>query len=270
MARLTSEIVSFIRDLLNSRRLIAKLANRDFRIRYARDHMGLIWAIVEPLAMLIIMLIVFTYLRTRSHPDYPFVVFLLSGLVAFDFFNKSFSQATHSMRAYSFMINLVHIRSSLLPLVSILTTFRTHLVILAIAIGILLFNGIGFSFYWFQLIYFMLAAWLLLTGLTWMSSAMLLFVPDLQHIISIGMRAMFFLTPIFWDLSIFPEKYHKILKLNPLFYLVEGYRMSLLYHKPFWSDSYAMLSFWMITLFFLFLGAFVFRRLKPYFADVSN
>lgn len=270
MAGLKSEISSFIHDLINNRRLIGKLANRDFRIRYARDYLGLMWAIVEPLAMLIIMLIVFTYLRTRSHPDYPFVVFLLSGLVAFDFFNKSFSQATQSMRAYSFMINMVHIRVSLLPLISILTTFRTHLVILAIAIVILLFNGIGFSLYWFQLVYFMLGAWLLLTGLTWISSAMLIFVPDLQHVVGIAMRALFFLTPIFWDISIFPEKYHKFIKLNPLFYLVEGYRMSLLYHKPFWSDGYAMIAFWSFTLFFLFFGAYVFRRLKPYFADLSN
>jgi len=270
MAGMINEIVSYCRELAGNHRVIVKLANRDFRIRYSRNYLGLLWAVVEPMAMLIIMLLVFTFLRTRTHPDYPFVVFLLSGLVAFDFFSKGFSQATNSMRSFSFMINVVHIRTSLLPIISIFTTFRAHLIILGIAIIILLFNGVPFSGYWFQLPYFMLAAWMLLTGLAWMSSALVLFIPDLQYIISISMRALFFLTPVFWDISIFPEKYHWIVKINPLFHLVEGYRMCLLYHEPFWSDIYAMISFWIITLFFLFFGSFVFKRLRPYFADVTN
>jgi len=259
----------FLYELYSNRKLIIQLAERDFKIKYVRNYFGLAWAILEPLAMLMIMLLVFTYLRNRTHSDYPFIVYLLSGVVAFNFFSTAFAQATHSIKSFSFMINLVHLRMSFVPFISILSAFFTHLIVLGIAIFILLLSGIGFSWYWFQLIYFMLALWLLLIGLTWFTSALVVYVRDLQYLISIGMRAMFFLTPIFWDITMFPEQYRHYFKLNPLYHIVEGYRMSLLYHQPFWSDGYAMLSFWVFTLIFLFTGAYVFKRLSPNFIDVA-
>lgn len=261
---------SFLNDLLKNRRLIFKLAKRDFKIKYARNYMGLMWAFIEPLALLIIMLLVFTYLRNRSHPEYPFIVYLLSGLIGYNFFSKGLAQATNSIRAFSFMINQIHVSSFLLPLISILSTFYTHLILLVISIFIFLINGIGFSFYWFQLLYFMFAAWILLYGISLFTSSVVLFVKDLNYIITIVMRALFFLTPIFWQISMFPEKYRVYLKLNPLYYLVEGYRMSLLYHEPFWSDRVAMISFWVFTIVILFLGSKVFSRLKSYFSDIIN
>jgi len=59
-----------------------------------------------------------------------------------------------------------------------------------------------------------------------------------------------------------------LLKLNPLFHIVEGYRMCFLYHKPFWSDMYSIVSFWIITIAIMITGIFVFKRLRPHFADV--
>ena len=262
-------MLKFLTELYRSKHIILKLAQRDFKIKYARNYFGLAWAVIEPLAMLMIMLVVFTYLRNRSHSEYPFIVYLLSGVVGFNFFSAALGQATHSIKAFSFIINIVHLRISFVPFISILSTFFTHLIVLGIAIFILLLNGIGFSWYWFQLIYFMLASWLLLVGLTWFTSALVVYVRDLQYLIRIGMRAMFFLTPIFWDVKMFPEQYQHYLKLNPLYYIVEGYRMSLLYHQPFWSDGFAMVSFWMFTLFFLFAGAYVFKRLSPTFIDLT-
>jgi lipopolysaccharide transport system permease protein/teichoic acid transport system permease protein len=131
-------------------------------------------------------------------------------------------------------------------------------------------KGVAFSWYWFQLPYFMFASWMLLLGVTWTTSAMVVYVRDIQHVIPIIMRAMFFLTPIFWSLSMFPEKYHNFLRLNPLYYIVEGYRSCLLYQKPFWTDQFAMVAFWSITLVFLIIGSYTFNKLSPNFADVEN
>ena len=156
----------------------------------------------------------------------------------------------------------------MLPMINIFSTLQTHLIILAIVIPIFAFFGVYPSFYWLQLVYYIFAAVVLLIGLSWITSSMMLFIEDIQYIINIIMRTAFFLTPIFWDISMFPPKIVIILKLNPLFHIVEGYRNCFLYHKPFWSDTYSFVSFWIITLTILITGIFVFKRLRPHFADV--
>lgn len=262
---------SFFKNSINQSVLIFRLARRNFKIQYARNYLGLAWAILEPLALLVIMLIVFTYLRHRGeHENLPFAVYLLSGMVGFDFISKSLHQATNSIRNNSFMNRLLHLPTSMIPLIPIMSTFFTHLIILAITMIIILLHGIPFSWYWFQLPYFMFASWLFLIGITRLTSSVVVFVTDLQHVIGILLRGLFFLTPIFWDISMFPEQYRIYFKFNPLFYIVEGYRMCLIFHKPFWSDTVAMISFWIATLFFLIFGNYVFRKLSPNFADATR
>jgi len=133
-----------------------------------------------------------------------------------------------------------------------------------------MFHGFGFSWYWFQLVYFMFASWMFLTGVTRLTASLVIFVQDLQYVIGIVLRGLFFLTPIFWSIDMFPEQNRIYFKLNPLYHIVEGYRMSLLYDKPFWSDGISMLSFWTVTIFFLISGTYVFKKLSPNFADAIH
>jgi len=78
----------------------------------------------------------------------------------------------------------------------------------------------------------------------------------------------FWLTPIFWNISMVPQQYQWIIKLNPLFYIIEGYRNSMIYHKWFWQDLHTTLYFWVVTGVFFVVGALTFRKLRPHFADV--
>lgn len=259
---------NFIADLVKKRNLIFHLARRDFKIKYTRNYFGLAWAVLEPLALLVIMLVVFTYLRHRGdRENIPFAVYMLSGLVGFEFISKGLQQATQSIRNYSYMIKLLHIPIRLIPSISIMSAFFTNLIILGIATGIILLHGFPVTWYWFQLLYFMLASWVFLIGLSWITSSVVIFVRDLQYVIGIVMRGLFFLTPIFWDLSMFPEKYRVWFKLNPLYHIVDGYRKTLLFGKPFWSDVEAMFSFWGATFIILLTGYYVFNKLSPHFAD---
>jgi lipopolysaccharide transport system permease protein/teichoic acid transport system permease protein len=78
----------------------------------------------------------------------------------------------------------------------------------------------------------------------------------------------FWLTPIFWSIKKVPEQYQWLIKLNPFFYIVNGYRDSLIYHKWFWEDMTLTIYFWTVTLVFLVTGTLTFKKLRPYFADV--
>ena len=124
------------------------------------------------------------------------------------------------------------------------------------------------SFYWVQSLYYILAASLLLLGITWITSSVSLFVKDVQNIAGIIVRIGFYGTPIFWSLDIVPEKYKIIFKLNPAYYIVEGYRNSFVYNKPFWAEPWLVIYFWSLVLISLVFGIIVYRKLRPHFADV--
>ena len=96
----------------------------------------------------------------------------------------------------------------------------------------------------------------------------MIFFRDLGPIINISLQMGFYLTPIFWNLKILPEKYHLLMKFNPVFYIVEGYRDSFINKVWFWEHWGMSLVFWIITSVILVAGAVIFRRLRPHFADV--
>lgn len=263
------EGIDFLKQMFNNRVVIFELTKRDFKTRYTENFFGLTWAILEPLAMMLIMWLVFSqFFKMGKVLEYPFYLYMFAGLVAFDFFNNALNQGTRSIRDLSFLVKQVNFRVAILPMIYILSELIIHLIILLIVVFFCLFNGIYPTIYWLQVFYFIFAACFLLTGLTWLTSSVLLFFPDIYFIISIVMRALFFMSPIFWIPSAIPNKFMLFVKLNPIFYLVEGYRMCFLYHKPFWSDPNGTLYFWVISGTIFLLGILTFKKLRPHFADV--
>ena len=134
--------------------------------------------------------------------------------------------------------------------------------------GMFLYYGYTPSLYWLQILYYLFATILLVLGISWMTSSIIVFFKDLGQIVGMIIQFGFWLTPIFWSVKILPEKYHSIIQYNPVYYIVEGYRDSLIYNVWFWEKPTMTIIFWMITIIFFFGGAVVFRKLRAHFADV--
>jgi teichoic acid transport system permease protein len=267
--KLLREAFIFFEHLYNNRYLLFELTKRNFVQKYVDNILGLAWAIIDPLAMMLILWIVFGIgFRSRVTMEMPYIAYLITGLIAYMFFQGALSSATSSLKAYSFLVKNINFRISIIPLVTILSELFLHIIILCIACVILLFNGVLPSFYWFQILYYLLATILLLLGTSWITASINLFFPDISNIISIVLRFLFYLTPVFWTPDHFSEKHNMILKINPIYYIVTVYRDSLLFGKPFWVEWQYGLYYWGFTLIALLVGIFVFLRLKPYFSDV--
>ena len=261
------EAIDFVKQIYHNRFIIWELTKRDFRIQYIDNLFGLSWAIIEPLAMMLILWFIFTYVRTGRAMEVPFSLFLLTGVVAYDFLNKAINTSTRSLKSFGFLLNKVNFRAAIIPLVKITSEVLIHLIILAIVGIILILNHIPVTIYWLQIFYYLFSMCALLVGVSWLTSSISLFFPDINYIITIIMRVLFFFTPIFWDVSSVPEKFLPFFRLNPLFYIVNGYRESLLFGIPFWIHYLNFYYFWGMTALFFVLGVLVFKRLRPHFAD---
>lgn len=133
---------------------------------------------------------------------------------------------------------------------------------------LLILNNVPFSLYNLQFLYYLAALSVFSLGLGWFFSSMNVLYRDAGQVLGVILNMWFWLTPIVWGLDIIPEKYQYFVKLNPLYYIVEGYRFSFLYHIPLWHSYSVAIYFWAVCLLSFIAGAFVFRRLKPEFAEV--
>lgn len=265
------ELFDFIYDIFTKKDLIRELVKRDFKKYYKDSMLGFIWAILEPLSLALIMWFAFTYgLRVgKGNMDMPFICYLFTGNLAWDYFSGAFFGSTNVILEYSFLVKKVDFRLSVLPVVKLLSSSIISLIFFGIVTLILAGNGIYPTFYWFQILYYFFAMMVLTLGVSWITSSITVFVKDIRHIVSIFIKFGFWATPILWNPNMLPEKLKIIVKLNPMAYIVNGYRNSLVYGRPFWQDSLSsILYFWILAFFFLFFGIIVFRKLKPHFADV--
>jgi lipopolysaccharide transport system permease protein/teichoic acid transport system permease protein len=105
-------------------------------------------------------------------------------------------------------------------------------------------------------------------GISWIVSSLNVFLRDVGQIVAVVLQVGFWATPIFWDIQIMPKGFQTAIKLNPMFYIVQGYRESFIYFTPFWKHPFYTLYFWFAVLTVLFIGAIIFRKLKPHFSDV--
>lgn len=269
--KLIKEMTGFVREIYEMRYLIYELIKRDFKSRYMGSVLGLFWAILQPLLMNAIMWFVFTFgLKVGRGPmGVPFICYLFTGMLAWSYFSDSFTGSTNVISEYSFLVKKINFRLSILPIVKLLSSGIIAMIFLAIVIFILIVNGIYPTFWWFQFFYYMIAMMLLSLGLSWITSAMNVFIKDVGYVVSILLQFGFWMTPIFWDVHSLPGKWLIFVKLNPMAYIVNGYRDSFLMHKPFWEgDPFSIIWFWSFTVAALFTGIIVFKRLRPHFADV--
>lgn len=259
----------FLKDIFKSKRLLIDLAKNDFKSRYMGNYLGILWAFVQPTAMIAIFWFVFQVgFKSKPVDDFPFILWLLAGMVPWFFFAESLQSATNSILQNSFLVKKVVFRVSLLPIIQIISALTIHVFFILFMLGIFLYYGYTPTIYWLQIPYYMFCTMLLVLGITWMTSSIIVFFRDLGQIIAMVVQFGFWLTPIFWSVKILPPSYHDIMEYNPVYYIVEGYRDSLIYNTWFWERANLSIYYWIITILFFFAGAVVFRKLRPHFADV--
>lgn len=259
----------FLKNLYQSRQLLWSLTKNDFNQRYLGNFLGIAWAFIQPTTMILIFWFVFQVgFKSQPIDDFPFILWLISGMIPWFFFAEALGSATNSILDNSFLVKKVVFRTSLLPIIKIISALIIHLFFIFFMYGMFLYYGYSFELYWLQIFYYLFATIVLVLGLSWITSSVVVFFKDMGQFVAMILQFGFWLTPIFWSMKMVPEKYQYLIELNPMVYIVNGYRDSLIYHKWFWEDINMTIYFWSITFVVFALGAITFRKLRPHFADV--
>lgn len=259
----------FLKAIISNKQLLWSLTKNDFKQKYIGNFLGIFWAFIQPTATVIIFWFVFQVgFKSQPIDNFPFILWLLAGMFPWFYFAEGLSNGTNSIIANSFLVKKIVFRVSLLPIIPLFSALIIHIFFIFFMFAMYLYYGYKPSIYWIQIIYYVFAISILLLGLSWITASIIVFFRDMGQIIAMIIQFGFWLTPIFWSINTIPERYHWIINLNPVTYIIEGYRNSMIYHKWFWEDMEMTLYYWTITLVIFILGTFTFKRLRPHFSDV--
>lgn len=262
---------SYFWETYKSRYLVWQLTKRDFKSRFAGSALGLVWAFLQPVSMMVILWFVFTFglKAQRTTSSIPFAPWFFSAMVSWNFFQDALFSTTNSLSEYAFLVKKVNFQIRLIPLIKIFSGLILHIIFIAILLVILLISHIEPSFYWLQAFYFLFCTGFLLLGIGLITSAFNVFSRDTGQLVGIATQFGFWLTPIIWDIQTLPLHYQYLLKLNPVYYITEGYRWSFVYHRSFWEAGFHQtIYFWSVSGMIYFVGKRTFSRLRPHFGDV--
>lgn len=262
-------LLFFLLTLYQSRRLILTLTMRDFKMRYLGSYLGLLWAFIQPTFTILIFWFVFQVgFKSAPVEDFPFVLWLICGMVPWFFIAEILPTGTNSVIENHFLVKKVVFRISMLPIVKLLSALCIHAFFVAAIFLVFVAYGYFPTAHMVQVVYYSFSLAALMLGIIWLSSAVVVFLKDIGQLVNMFLQFGFWLTPIFWSLNFVPEHYRPFFKLNPFYYIVQGYRDSFIGNVWFWEHPVYTLYYWGVTVVVLFVGALVFTRLRPHFADV--
>lgn len=241
-AVLYEKIIVLPAELYQNRKLIWKLAKNDFKTRFAGSYLGIVWAFVQPVVTILVYWVVFEKgLNAKAEVlangvEAPYVLWLTAGIVPWFYFSEALSNGTTALLEYNYLVKKVVFKISILPIIKIIAATFIHGFFVLFMLLLFMVHGYFPDAHTLQLIYFSFCLFVFVLGISYTTCSIVLFFRDLTQIIGIVLQVGMWATPILWKLSMVPEQYQILFKLNPVFYIVNGYRSALLEKTWFWED----------------------------------
>jgi teichoic acid transport system permease protein len=263
------DVYLLAKSVFTERKLLLSLGLNDFKVKYAGSYFGIVWAFVQPICTILIFWFVFQFgLKSSPMSDVPFALWLSAGLIPWFFFSDAWNSATNSFVEYSYLVKKVVFKIDILPLVKILSAFFVHLFFILFLVLMFAINGIFPAVRMLGIVYYMMCMIVLVVGLSFITASIVVFFKDLTQIMNIILQILMWLTPIMWNIDILPLGLVKFFKLNPMFYIVQGYRDCMIGNASILPSYSQTIYFWFVVVFLFFTGISLFRRLRVHFADV--
>jgi ABC-2 type transport system permease protein len=217
------------------RELIWALALKELRVRYKRSFLGFIWALLNPALLMLVLTIVFGTIMKFTVPHYP--IFLLSMLLPWTFFSQSLAYSVESIVGNGELLKKVRVAKLVFPVAALLSNIINFLLSMIPLLLLVLALGFPVHWTWIYLPVPMLGLFLFTLGVAFFFAAVNVYYRDVSHIVQIVLSAWFYFSPIIYSLDFIAAKHRWLFKLNPLLYVLNGFRLSIYYGiLPHWSS----------------------------------
>jgi lipopolysaccharide transport system permease protein len=242
----------------------------DFKNRVTRSRLGFLWLIIAPLSQVLIYAFVLSALMTQKLPgissSYAYAIYLMAGFQGWFLFLEIFNRSLTVFIENGNIIKKISFPRSSLPLIIVITSVITNIIFLIIVlfVYILIGFGVGQNIFWLPIIIIVNIIFSTSFGLIF--GILNVFIRDVGQIIAIVMQFLFWLTPIVYTIDILPSLFQSIIKINPLFWLIDSYHQVMAFNNP--PNLLALGILFLISLFFLGVAFWLFKKSSAEMVDV--
>ena len=265
-----------IKEQIDNFHLIKRLSMYELKSSNRNNYLGILWEFINPAIQIAIYWFVFGFVQERAPVDghVPYFVWMLSGIVLWFFIYPAITQGSKSIYSRLRMVSRMNFPLSAIPSYVILSLLYPQLLLMGIVMIIFQFIGFPISIYYLQIPYFLFAAVIFLFALSLITSTISTIVRDFQMLLQAVMRVLLYITPILWPSGRLDDRgtigvvFEYAMRLNPVYYLVEGYRYALLGEGWFIIEHPSItIYFWALVLLLLFVGSYMHVKFRRHFID---
>lgn len=252
-------------ELLHYKDLFLILAYRDIKVRYAQTFLGLLWALLQPLATLLIFTLIFGGAIKVDTDGIPYPVFALAGMSAWSYFSFVMAQSGNSIIAAGEMVKKIYFPRLIIPLSKAVVAFVDFFVALVLLLLLMLYHNIAVGWHLVYLPLFVLLTVIASLGVGIWLSALSIRYRDFQHAVPFMVQIGLYATPVAYPVSMIPEKWQLVYHLNPMTAIIEGYRYAFFGVGHFQSATYLSIG---IAILLFITGIIYFKRMEKTIADL--
>lgn len=255
--------------------LVRRLSLYELKAQNKNNYLGMSWEIINPTIQILIYWFVFGTLRSREPVEFqgmeiPFFPWLLAAFFLWIFFYQATIQGSKSIYSRLRILSKMNFPMSVIPHFVIFSKFYIHVFMLILTIVILQFIGFFINIYYFQFIYFIFAAFCLIYSISLITSTLSTIIRDVHMLLNSTLRMLLYLSGVLWPITLLADYpvIMAVMKLNPLFYLIEGYRSAFFgagwYFVEHWEYT---LYFWLIVIALFWFGSTLHVTFRRHFID---
>ncbi len=268
--KIAGELRTLFHEIMRNLPRVWRLTLYEKRAKNSESKLGNLWELLNPILNILVYWFVFSVgLRTRAphQAEYPYVTWLVCGLIPWMTISSAMSQATACYLSAPAIITTCNVPLSLFPLKNVMHAMLNHFFSMVVVFALVLLCGVAPTWYMLETIYYTAAMALFLFGFALVVSTISVFFNDIQKLLPPTLRLLMYASSVVLDISAFPEGVQQVLKMNPLVHLIEGFRFCMLDGKGILANPESFYSFWIITIILLLIGGMLHMRLRDSFID---
>jgi lipopolysaccharide transport system permease protein len=254
------------REVWRRRELLYFLVWRDIKVRYKQTTLGAAWALLQPLATMVVFTIVFgRFSGLAASTSVPYPVFVLAALLPWTFFSNGVSQAGQSLLTSSNLISKIYFPRVLVPLAPVIAGLLDLSISLLCLLVMMPWYGVRFSSTMPLAIFFLGGVLVATAAIGTLLSALVVVYRDVRHVVALVLQLWMFLSPVAYPLEVVPERWRLWYALNPMSGMIGGFRAAIL-GTPFDLPSIAISAASIVTL--SVVAMIYFRTVERRLADI--
>jgi lipopolysaccharide transport system permease protein len=255
-----------ILSLVQYRDLLITLTIHRIRVRYKQSVLGIAWAILQPVSLMLIYTLIFSFIAKISTDGVPYAIFAFAALLPWTYFSTSLGNATNSLVGHSELVTKVYFPREILPLSYVIAALCDFLIASTVMVALLVYYRVTLTVYAFYTIPIVLVLTLFIVAMVLILSATQVRFRDIGVAVPLLMQLWMFATPVVYPLSAVPARFQSLYVLNPMVGTVENFRRVVLQSAP--PDFYTLYVSAAVTIVLLIVSYIYFKHIEATVADL--